>query len=154
MAHPRLRRPRPLQGHPHHRRGHPGRHRPALQGGRRRLGGPHRSTTAASTTGTPPVEQPPTAASRDYAIVHYKREDGNYRTGACTPGATSPTARRPPGPTATPSPAATPTEPSPTSKLKPGASDVSFSSSTRTATRTWPPTAPSTSRGPAGCGSS
>ncbi|MEJ1196425.1 MULTISPECIES: pullulanase-type alpha-1,6-glucosidase [unclassified Streptomyces] len=37
------------------------------------------STTAASTTGTPPVEQPPTAASRDYAIVHYKREDGNYK---------------------------------------------------------------------------
>ncbi|AKZ55361.1 Bi-functional protein (Secreted alpha-amylase/dextrinase) [Streptomyces ambofaciens ATCC 23877] len=36
------------------------------------------SATAASTTGTPPVEQPPTAASRDHAIVHYKREDGNY----------------------------------------------------------------------------
>ncbi|MET7272151.1 pullulanase-type alpha-1,6-glucosidase [Streptomyces flaveolus] len=36
------------------------------------------SATAASTTGTPPVEQPPTAASRDYAIVHYKRQDGNY----------------------------------------------------------------------------
>lgn len=36
------------------------------------------SDTAASTTGTPPVEAPPTAASRDYAIVHYKREDGNY----------------------------------------------------------------------------
>ncbi|MFE5398097.1 pullulanase-type alpha-1,6-glucosidase [Streptomyces sp. NPDC056568] len=34
--------------------------------------------TAASTTGTPPVEQPPTAVSRDHAIVHYKREDGNY----------------------------------------------------------------------------
>ncbi|WP_437020163.1 pullulanase-type alpha-1,6-glucosidase [Streptomyces sp. enrichment culture] len=36
------------------------------------------SATAASTTGTPPAEQPPTAASRDYAIVHYKRADGNY----------------------------------------------------------------------------
>ncbi|MEW2262445.1 pullulanase-type alpha-1,6-glucosidase [Streptomyces sp. NPDC047868] len=34
--------------------------------------------TAASTTGTPPVEQPPTAVSRDHAIVHYQREDGNY----------------------------------------------------------------------------
>ncbi|MFC8393390.1 pullulanase-type alpha-1,6-glucosidase [Streptomyces sp. NPDC057238] len=33
---------------------------------------------AASTTGTPPVEEPPTAASRDYAIVHYKRADGDY----------------------------------------------------------------------------
>ncbi|MFJ8541876.1 pullulanase-type alpha-1,6-glucosidase [Streptomyces sp. NPDC093586] len=36
------------------------------------------SATAASVTGTPPVEQPPTAASRDHAIVHYKRADGNY----------------------------------------------------------------------------
>ncbi|MEV6960416.1 pullulanase-type alpha-1,6-glucosidase [Streptomyces sp. NPDC051207] len=37
-----------------------------------------RSATAESSTGTPPVEEPPTASSRDYAIVHYKREDGNY----------------------------------------------------------------------------
>ncbi|MEU7468212.1 pullulanase-type alpha-1,6-glucosidase [Streptomyces sp. NPDC044984] len=36
------------------------------------------SALAASTTGTPPVEEPPTAASRDYAIVHYKRTDGDY----------------------------------------------------------------------------
>ncbi|MEU5144015.1 pullulanase-type alpha-1,6-glucosidase [Streptomyces sp. NPDC021139] len=36
------------------------------------------STTAASTTGTPPAEEVPTAASRDYAVVHYKRADGNY----------------------------------------------------------------------------
>ncbi|WP_180686642.1 pullulanase-type alpha-1,6-glucosidase [Streptomyces gossypiisoli] len=36
------------------------------------------SATAASTTGTPPTEQPPTASSRDYAIVHYHRPDGNY----------------------------------------------------------------------------
>ncbi|MFF9483995.1 pullulanase-type alpha-1,6-glucosidase [Streptomyces sp. NPDC014676] len=36
------------------------------------------SALAASTTGTPPVEEPPTAASRDYAIVHYKRADGDY----------------------------------------------------------------------------
>ncbi|MBL3668631.1 pullulanase-type alpha-1,6-glucosidase [Streptomyces sp. M2CJ-2] len=36
------------------------------------------SATAASTTGTPPVEEPPSAASRDYAIVHYKRADGDY----------------------------------------------------------------------------
>ncbi|MCZ9345684.1 hypothetical protein NGM37_48920, partial [Streptomyces sp. TRM76130] len=36
------------------------------------------SATAASTTGTPPAEEPPTAASRDYAVVHYRREDGDY----------------------------------------------------------------------------
>ncbi|GGS74893.1 pullulanase-type alpha-1,6-glucosidase [Streptomyces griseoviridis] len=36
------------------------------------------SATAASATGTPPAEEPPTAASRDYAIVHYRRADGNY----------------------------------------------------------------------------
>ncbi|GAA1424647.1 pullulanase-type alpha-1,6-glucosidase [Streptomyces thermospinosisporus] len=36
------------------------------------------SAMAASTTGTPPVETPPTASARDYAIVHYKRADGNY----------------------------------------------------------------------------
>ncbi|CAL9582700.1 pullulanase-type alpha-1,6-glucosidase [Streptomyces sp. enrichment culture] len=36
------------------------------------------SALAASTTGTPPVEEPPTAASRDYAVVHYKRADGDY----------------------------------------------------------------------------
>ncbi|MEW2074121.1 pullulanase-type alpha-1,6-glucosidase [Streptomyces sp. NPDC013433] len=36
------------------------------------------SALAASTTGTPPVAEPPTAASRDYAIVHYKRTDGDY----------------------------------------------------------------------------
>ncbi|WP_031498586.1 pullulanase-type alpha-1,6-glucosidase [Streptomyces bicolor] len=36
------------------------------------------STTAASTTGTPPAPETPTASSRDYAIVHYKRTDGDY----------------------------------------------------------------------------
>ncbi|WP_190188560.1 pullulanase-type alpha-1,6-glucosidase [Streptomyces minutiscleroticus] len=36
------------------------------------------SATAASTTGTPPDGEVPTASSRDYAIVHYKREDGDY----------------------------------------------------------------------------
>ncbi|MET7882959.1 pullulanase-type alpha-1,6-glucosidase [Streptomyces avermitilis] len=36
------------------------------------------SATAASTTGTPPVTETPTASSRDYAIVHYKRTDGDY----------------------------------------------------------------------------
>ncbi|MEV1084219.1 pullulanase-type alpha-1,6-glucosidase [Streptomyces sp. NPDC050211] len=36
------------------------------------------SATAASTTGTPPAPETPTAASRDYAIVHYKRTDGDY----------------------------------------------------------------------------
>jgi hypothetical protein len=36
------------------------------------------SATAASTSGTPPAEVVPTASSRDYAIVHYKRTDGDY----------------------------------------------------------------------------
>jgi pullulanase-type alpha-1,6-glucosidase len=36
------------------------------------------SATAATTTGTVPVAAPPTAVSRDYAIVHYKRTDGDY----------------------------------------------------------------------------
>ncbi|MFE6171676.1 pullulanase-type alpha-1,6-glucosidase [Streptomyces sp. NPDC056464] len=37
------------------------------------------SATAASTTGTPPVPETPSASSRDYAIVHYKRTDGDYK---------------------------------------------------------------------------
>ncbi|MET4662680.1 pullulanase-type alpha-1,6-glucosidase [Streptomyces sp. PvP037] len=36
------------------------------------------SALAASTSGTPPVTEPPSAASRDYAVVHYKRADGDY----------------------------------------------------------------------------
>ncbi|MFG2607838.1 pullulanase-type alpha-1,6-glucosidase [Streptomyces sp. NPDC048514] len=36
------------------------------------------SATAASTTGTPPAPEVPTATSRDYAVVHYKRTDGDY----------------------------------------------------------------------------
>ncbi|MFF4013825.1 pullulanase-type alpha-1,6-glucosidase [Streptomyces sp. NPDC001843] len=36
------------------------------------------SATAAGTTGTPPAPEVPTASSRDYAIVHYKRTDGDY----------------------------------------------------------------------------
>ncbi|MGW0839173.1 pullulanase-type alpha-1,6-glucosidase [Streptomyces sp. NPDC002787] len=36
------------------------------------------SATATSTTGTPPAPEVPTASSRDYAIVHYKRADGDY----------------------------------------------------------------------------
>jgi pullulanase-type alpha-1,6-glucosidase len=36
------------------------------------------SALATSTTGTPPAEEPPSASSRDYAIVHYKRADGDY----------------------------------------------------------------------------
>jgi pullulanase-type alpha-1,6-glucosidase len=36
------------------------------------------SATAATTTGTPPVTAPPTAVSRDYAIVHYQRPAGDY----------------------------------------------------------------------------
>ncbi|MFF9812617.1 pullulanase-type alpha-1,6-glucosidase [Streptomyces sp. NPDC014006] len=36
------------------------------------------SATANSTTGTPPAPEVPTASSRDYAIVHYKRADGDY----------------------------------------------------------------------------
>ncbi|WP_432185931.1 pullulanase-type alpha-1,6-glucosidase [Streptomyces sp. Tue6028] len=36
------------------------------------------SATATSSTGTPPAPEIPTASSRDYAIVHYKRTDGDY----------------------------------------------------------------------------
>ncbi|MFF9062848.1 pullulanase-type alpha-1,6-glucosidase [Streptomyces sp. NPDC014882] len=36
------------------------------------------SATAASTTGTPPAPEVPTASSRDHAVVHYKRTDGDY----------------------------------------------------------------------------
>ncbi|MHC3472508.1 pullulanase-type alpha-1,6-glucosidase [Streptomyces sp. 7R007] len=36
------------------------------------------SATAASASGTPPAEETPTASSRDYVIVHYKRADGDY----------------------------------------------------------------------------
>ncbi|MFI2435668.1 pullulanase-type alpha-1,6-glucosidase [Streptomyces sp. NPDC018693] len=36
------------------------------------------SATATSSTGTPPAEEIPTASSRDHAIVHYKRADGDY----------------------------------------------------------------------------
>ncbi|MFD5539872.1 pullulanase-type alpha-1,6-glucosidase [Streptomyces sp. NPDC127079] len=36
------------------------------------------SALAESTSGTPPVAGTPTASSRDYAIVHYRRTDGDY----------------------------------------------------------------------------
>ncbi|MDX3797382.1 pullulanase-type alpha-1,6-glucosidase [Streptomyces sp. AK04-3B] len=36
------------------------------------------SATATSVAGAPPAEEAPTASSRDYAIVHYKRTDGDY----------------------------------------------------------------------------
>ncbi|MEU3144056.1 pullulanase-type alpha-1,6-glucosidase [Streptomyces sp. NPDC006999] len=36
------------------------------------------SALAASTTGAPPVEEPPTAGSRDHVVVHYQRADGDY----------------------------------------------------------------------------
>ncbi|MFF9751527.1 pullulanase-type alpha-1,6-glucosidase [Streptomyces sp. NPDC014344] len=36
------------------------------------------SALAASSAGAPPAEEEPTAASRDYAIVHYQRPDGDY----------------------------------------------------------------------------
>lgn len=36
------------------------------------------SATAQSVTGIPPAEETPTASSRDYAVVHYKRTDGDY----------------------------------------------------------------------------
>ncbi|GGW56501.1 pullulanase-type alpha-1,6-glucosidase [Streptomyces xantholiticus] len=36
------------------------------------------SATAETTSGAPAVEAPPTATQRDYAIVHYKRTDGDY----------------------------------------------------------------------------
>ncbi|WP_405967085.1 pullulanase-type alpha-1,6-glucosidase [Streptomyces sp. NBC_00015] len=36
------------------------------------------SATTESVSGAPPAEEVPTASSRDYAIVHYKRTDGDY----------------------------------------------------------------------------
>ncbi|OIJ67150.1 pullulanase-type alpha-1,6-glucosidase [Streptomyces mangrovisoli] len=36
------------------------------------------SALASSTSGTPPAEETPTASSRDYVVVHYKRTDGDY----------------------------------------------------------------------------
>ncbi|MGW1210199.1 pullulanase-type alpha-1,6-glucosidase [Streptomyces sp. NPDC002499] len=36
------------------------------------------SSTAASVSGTPPVEEVPSASSRDYAVVHYQRTDADY----------------------------------------------------------------------------
>ncbi|UYQ65068.1 pullulanase-type alpha-1,6-glucosidase [Streptomyces peucetius] len=36
------------------------------------------SATAGTTSGAPAVPQPPSATQRDYAIVHYKRADGDY----------------------------------------------------------------------------
>ncbi|MEU2714738.1 pullulanase-type alpha-1,6-glucosidase [Streptomyces sp. NPDC007205] len=36
------------------------------------------SATASSTSGTPPAPETPTASSRDYVVVHYKRTDGDY----------------------------------------------------------------------------
>ncbi|MFG3201952.1 pullulanase-type alpha-1,6-glucosidase [Streptomyces sp. NPDC048192] len=36
------------------------------------------SALASSTSGTPPAPEVPTASSRDYAIVHYQRTDGDY----------------------------------------------------------------------------
>ncbi|MER7839159.1 pullulanase-type alpha-1,6-glucosidase [Streptomyces sp. NPDC096040] len=36
------------------------------------------SALAESTSGTPPAPETPTASSRDYAIVHYQRTDGDY----------------------------------------------------------------------------
>ncbi|MFD8816590.1 alpha-amylase family glycosyl hydrolase, partial [Streptomyces sp. NPDC059627] len=36
------------------------------------------SALAASTSGTPPAAETPTASSRDYVVVHYKRTDGDY----------------------------------------------------------------------------
>ncbi|MFK0173116.1 pullulanase-type alpha-1,6-glucosidase [Streptomyces sp. NPDC090306] len=36
------------------------------------------SATATSVSGTPPVAETPTATSRDYAVVHYRRTDGDY----------------------------------------------------------------------------
>ena len=36
------------------------------------------SALAETTSGTPPVAGPPVASSRDYAVVHYQRTDGDY----------------------------------------------------------------------------
>ena len=79
VADPRLRRPRPVQGHPGDRRRtcrpeHALRYKAVVVDSAGRTA----SATAASTTGTPPAAEIPTASSRDYAIVHYKRTDGDY----------------------------------------------------------------------------
>ncbi|MDG4858361.1 pullulanase-type alpha-1,6-glucosidase, partial [Streptomyces sp. T-3] len=36
------------------------------------------SARAETTAGAPPVEQPPSAVEREYAVVHYRRTDGDY----------------------------------------------------------------------------
>ncbi|MDO7868866.1 pullulanase-type alpha-1,6-glucosidase [Nocardioides jiangxiensis] len=42
------------------------------------LAGHTASATASSESGTPPTPEVPRASSRDYAVVHYHRPDGNY----------------------------------------------------------------------------
>ncbi len=78
VAHARLRRPRPVQGHPVPGRRREGRNHPALQG---RCGGQcrtHRERLASTTAGRTPAPDRPAAVERDHAVVHYKRPDGDY----------------------------------------------------------------------------
>lgn len=71
------------------------------------------SATASSTSGTPPVEEPPPPPPATTRSSTTSAPTATTPTGTCTPGATWPTARRPPGPPGTPSPGVTRTGPSP-----------------------------------------
>lgn len=75
--------------------------------------------TAATTSGAPAVEQPPSATQRDYAIVHYKRADGDYDDWGLYTWGDIAEEKAPPGPRASRSPAVTPTARSPTSSSGP-----------------------------------
>ncbi|CAM5406875.1 1,4-alpha-D-glucan glucanohydrolase OS=Streptomyces fumanus OX=67302 GN=GCM10018772_00590 PE=3 SV=1 [Streptomyces fumanus] len=105
----------------------PRRHRPALQGGRRRL---PRAAPRAPPPPRPPAPRPsnsrppPPPGLRGRPLP--ARGTATTPTGACTPGATSPTARRPPGRPATPSTGRDAYGAFAYVKLKPGASSVSF----------------------------
>lgn len=78
MADTRLSRPRAVQGHPDRRQGRTGRNGPALQGCCRRLDGAHRFSDGGVRHRCPARRGAPTVSSRDYAVVHYQRADGDY----------------------------------------------------------------------------
>lgn len=102
------------------------------------------SALAESAAGQAPPTEIPTATQRDYAVVHYNRPDGDYTNWRLYAWGDIADGEATPGPPATTSPAATPTAPSRTSGSSPAPPPWATSSSTRTATRTSPPTAPST----------
>lgn len=73
-----LRRPCPVQGHPGHRQGRTVRNCLALQGGCHRLGRTHGECHGGLHHRHPARRGDPHRLLRDYAIVHYKRTDGDY----------------------------------------------------------------------------